>query len=137
MFIEGIMGHRVIQNLAAVGGDKSLFWQWQQKFTADSGQVKREYDELVRKSGRDIDMGKEQDKVITAMRRVWWYNREESGDIRDVCIDVVEMDARVWAPQEAARGRGWKRRSRQAGPGDGLRVGGSAWIEQQCGGGLR
>jgi hypothetical protein len=56
-FNKGIMEHRAIQNLRAVSGDKGLFRQWHQKFTTALGQVKVEYEEIVLKLAREIDLG--------------------------------------------------------------------------------
>ncbi len=39
-----IMEHKVVQNLKAAKGDKSMFRQWHQKFTTVLGQVKVEYE---------------------------------------------------------------------------------------------
>ena len=38
-FHRGAMEHKVIMNLRAVDGDKSIFRQWHQKFTTALGQV--------------------------------------------------------------------------------------------------
>ena len=58
-----IMEHKVIQYLRAVNGDKSLFRQWHQKFTTALGQVTGVHEEIVQRMVKEIDLGKELEKV--------------------------------------------------------------------------
>ncbi len=48
-FPKGIMEHKVIQNLRAVSGDKSLLRQWLRKFIIALGQVGGSHEEIVRR----------------------------------------------------------------------------------------
>jgi hypothetical protein len=63
-FNRGIMEHRVLQNLRAVSGDKGLFRQWHRKFTTALGQVRAEYEEIVHKLAREIDLEREIETVL-------------------------------------------------------------------------
>ncbi len=56
---KGIFEHRVIQNLGAVSGGKELFRQWHQKFIAALGQVRTEYEEIVHRLAKEVDLGRE------------------------------------------------------------------------------
>ena len=67
-FPKAIMEHKVIQYLRAVNGDKSLFRQWQQKFTTALGQVGGAREEIVHRLVKEIDLGKEMKKVVTGLR---------------------------------------------------------------------
>ncbi len=69
LFTKGIMEHKVIQNLRAVSGDKGLFRQWHQKFTTALGQVKTEYEEMVHRFAREIDLGREMENILTMLGR--------------------------------------------------------------------
>jgi hypothetical protein len=66
--VRSIMENRVIMNLKAVTGDKSWFRQWHQKFVAAIGQVRREYEEIVLRLVKEIDLGNELDRIIVMMR---------------------------------------------------------------------
>ena len=58
----------VIQNLMTVNGDKSLFRQWHQKFTTALRQVGGAHEEIVHRLVKEIDLGKEMEKVVTGLR---------------------------------------------------------------------
>ena len=93
-FNKGIMEHRVVQNLRAVNGDKGSFRQWHQKFTTALGQVKAEYDEVVHKLVREIDLGKEMETILVTMENDYGSTfREMSHDIWKVLIDKAEAEA--------------------------------------------
>ncbi len=62
------MEHKVIMNLRAVSGDKSLCRQWHQKFTTDLGQVGGPHEEIVHRLIKEIDLGKEFEKVAARLR---------------------------------------------------------------------
>ncbi len=66
-FNKGIMEHNALQNCKVASRDKSLLRQWHQKFTAALGQVKGEYEEMVHKLVRQIDLGKELDNIISEL----------------------------------------------------------------------
>ena len=93
-YTKGVMEHRVIQNLRNVNGDKSMFRQWNQKFTTAIGQYKGVYEEMVHKMSRELDLGKEIDAVLGAMHSVYgdvlW---EASADIWRVLVDKTEAEA--------------------------------------------
>ncbi len=59
---RSVMENRVVMDLRAVTGDKSLFRQWHQKFVAAIGQVRRECEGIVLSLVREIDLGKDLDK---------------------------------------------------------------------------
>ena len=46
-FHRGVMEHKVIMNLRAVNGDKSIFRQWHQKSTTALGQIGGAHEEIV------------------------------------------------------------------------------------------
>ena len=87
-FNRGIMEHKVIQNLRAVNGDKGLFRQWHQKFTTALGQVKAEYEEIVHRLAREIDLGKEMEAILTMMENNYGAMfREASSETWEILID--------------------------------------------------
>ena len=63
-----IMEHKVIQYLRTVNGDKSLFRQWHQKFTTALGQVPGAHEEIIQRMVKEIDLGKELEKVVTTLK---------------------------------------------------------------------
>jgi hypothetical protein len=66
-FHQTVMENKVIQILRAVKGDKSLFMQWHHKFTTALGQVGGAREDAVHRLVREIDLGKEMDKVVTGV----------------------------------------------------------------------
>ncbi len=62
------MDHKVIQYLRAVNGDQSLFRQWHQQITTALGQVSSGHEEIVQRMVKDIDLGKDLEKVVTTLR---------------------------------------------------------------------
>ncbi len=72
-FPKGIVEHKVIHNLRAVSGDRGLFRQWHQKFTAALSPVKAEYEEIVHRLAREIDRGRKMENILVAFGReyVW------------------------------------------------------------------
>ena len=57
--VKGVMEYKVVTNLKAVSGDKSWFRQWHLKFITALGQVRSEYEEIVQRMVKDIDLGKD------------------------------------------------------------------------------
>ena len=93
-FPKAIMEHKVIQYLRAVNGDKSLFRQWHQKFTTALGQVAGAHEEIVLRLVKEIDLGKEMEKVVTGMRGEFGDEFDKvSGDIWNILIDKAEAEA--------------------------------------------
>ncbi len=62
-----IMEHWVVQNLKAVSGDARVSQQRHHKLAAALGSMRGNYDEIVYKLVREIDLGKELGKIITAL----------------------------------------------------------------------
>ncbi len=62
------MEHKVIQHLRSVNGDKSFFKQWHQKFTTILGQLAGAHEHIVQRFVKEIDLGKEIEKVVTELR---------------------------------------------------------------------
>ena len=46
-FYKGVMEHKIIMNLRAVNGDKSIFRQWHQKFTTALGEIGGAHEEIA------------------------------------------------------------------------------------------
>ena len=91
---KAIMEHKVIQNLRAVNGDKWLFRQRHQKFTTALGQIEGSHEEIVHRLVREIDLGKEMEKVVTGLRADYGDEFEKaSGDVWNILIDKAEMEA--------------------------------------------
>ena len=76
-----IMEHKVIQYLRVVNGDKSLFRQWHQKFTTALGQVPGAHEEIIQRMVKEIDLGKELEKVVTILRDEYEDFDKRSGDV--------------------------------------------------------
>ena len=88
------MEHKVIRYLRAVNGDKSLFRQWHQKFTTALGQVAGAHEEIVHRLVKEIDLGKEMEKVVTGLRGEYGDEFDKvSGDVWNILIDKAEMEA--------------------------------------------
>ncbi len=83
-----VMEHKVIMNLTAADGDKSLFRQWHQKFTTVLGQVGRAHVEIVHRLVKEIDLGKQLERSATGLRDEFGdeINRV-SGDVWNILID--------------------------------------------------
>ncbi len=91
---EGIMEHKVIQILRSVSGDKSIFRQWQQNLTTLLGQVGGSHEEIVHRFVKEIDPGREREKVVTGPRADYGDEFERaSGDVWSTLIDKAEMEA--------------------------------------------
>ena len=82
-----IMEHKVIQYLRAVNGDKSMFRQWHQKFTTALGQVLGEHEEVIQRMVKEIDLGKDLEKVVTTLKDEYEDFEKISGDVWNVLID--------------------------------------------------
>ncbi len=81
------MEHNVIANRRAVSGDKSLFGQWHHKFTTALGQVGGVREEIVRRLVKEIDRGKELEKVVTGLREEFGDEcNKVSGDVWEILI---------------------------------------------------
>ncbi len=70
---KSIMENKVIQNVRAINGDKSLFRQWHQKFTTARGQVGVAYQEIVHRLVKEVDFGKTMEKVFAGHRADYGY----------------------------------------------------------------
>ncbi len=93
-FAKTIMEHQVIQNLRAVSGVKSMFRQWHQKFTTALVQVQRAYAEMVYRLVREIDLGKELEKIVTGLRvDCGQVFDRASGDVWNAMTDSAEIQA--------------------------------------------
>ena len=88
-----IMEHKVIQYLRTVNGDKSLFRQWHQKFTTALGQVPGAHEEIIQRMVKEIDLGKELEKVVTTLKDEHEEFGKVSGDVWNVLIDKAEAEA--------------------------------------------
>ncbi len=74
------MEYRVIQNLKAANGDKSLFRQWHPKFTAALGQFKGSYEETVHRMAREIDLWNEADALLAKLHSFYEDEMWEASD---------------------------------------------------------
>ena len=91
---RSVMENKVIQNLRAVNGDKSLFRQWHQKFTTALGQVGGARVEIVHRLVKEIDLGREMEKVVTGLKGEYGDEFDKvSGDVWNILIDKAEMEA--------------------------------------------
>ena len=63
-YTKGIMEHRVIQNLKAVTGDKSLFRQWHRRFASALGQCDQVHEEIIQHLVKETDLGEDLDKFV-------------------------------------------------------------------------
>ncbi len=59
---------RSVHNLRAVNGAKSVLRQWHLKFTTALGQIRNSYEEIAHRLVKEIDLGKEMDKITTGLR---------------------------------------------------------------------
>ena len=102
-FEKTIMEHKVIQYMRAVNGDKSLFRQWHQKFTTALGQVAGVHEEIVQRMVKEIDPGKELEKVVATMRGEYGDEFVKvSGHVWNILIDKAEAEAydkSRWSPK--------------------------------------
>ena len=57
------MEYKVIQGLAKVSSDKSIFRQWHQKFLSAISQVREEFRDMMEELVKHIDLGKSTDKA--------------------------------------------------------------------------
>ncbi len=90
-FAKGIMEWKVMQNLRAVSGYRTLFRQWHQTSTTALGQVRSSYEAIVHRLGKDIDYGKEMEKIVTGLRADYGEEFDmASGDVSNVLIDNAE-----------------------------------------------
>ena len=81
-------------NLRAVSGDKSFFRQWHQKFTTALGQIEGAHEEIVHRLVKEIDLGKEMEKVVTGLRGEFGDEFDKvSGDVWNILIDKAEAEA--------------------------------------------
>ena len=88
------MEHKVIQYFRAVNGDKSLFRQWHQKITTALGQVSGDNEEIVQRMVKEIDLGKDLEKVVTTLKGEFGDEFVKvSGDIWNILIDKAEAEA--------------------------------------------
>ncbi len=62
------MEHKVITNFRCVDGDKSLFRQLHQRFINAVGQYDQIHEEVVQHLVKEIDFGKDLDKVVEDLR---------------------------------------------------------------------
>jgi hypothetical protein len=58
-----------IQNRRVASGDKGLFRQSHQKFATALGQAREEYEKIVHKLTREIDLGKDMETILGALGR--------------------------------------------------------------------
>ena len=71
-----------------------MFRQWQQKFTTALGQVRAEYEEIVHKLAREIDLGREMENILTMLGREYGgVFVEASQALWKVLIDEAEAEA--------------------------------------------
>ena len=82
-----IMEYKVIQYLRAVNGDKALFRQWHQRFTTALGQVPGNHEEIIQRMVKEIDLGKELEKVVITLKDEYEDFLKVSGDVWNVLID--------------------------------------------------
>ena len=62
------MENKVIHNLRAVNGDKSLFRHWHLKFTTAFGPIRSSCEEIAHKLVKEIDLGKQTEKIVTRLQ---------------------------------------------------------------------
>ncbi len=97
------MEHKFIQNLRALSGDQSLFRQWHQQFTTALGQVRSSHEEIVYRLVKEIDLGKEMEKIVAGLMADYGEEFEKaSGDVWNILIGKAEMEA--YDEQDGARG---------------------------------
>ena len=77
-FTKSIMEYKVIQNLRAVNGDKSMFRQWRQKLTTALGQVVASHEEIVHRLVNQGDrLGQRQGKYRDRIECGLWSRVRE------------------------------------------------------------
>ncbi len=89
-------------------GDKSVFRQWHQKFTAALGQFREPYKEIVHRSARETDVGKELGVVMSTLHAVFREMvYEASGNIWKVLADKAQAQVydkiKLIAPGEGTK----------------------------------
>ncbi len=76
------MEHEVIHNFKAVNRDRTLFLKWRQKFTTAFGQVNAAREEIVHRTVREIDLGKDLETIVFGLRNDYGaVLQETSSDI--------------------------------------------------------
>ena len=91
---KSIMEYKVIQGLAKVSSDKSIFRQWHQKFMSAIGQVNGRYSIMIEEMVKLIDLGKSIDKVLDEMDYKYagdWNSMSE--EMYKVLIDKADGEA--------------------------------------------
>ncbi len=76
-----------------MNGDKALFRQWHQKFTTALGLVFGNHEEIIQRMVKEIDLGKELEKVVTTLRDEFEDFSKVSGDVWNILIDKAEAAA--------------------------------------------
>ena len=87
------MEHKAVQYFRAVNGDKSLFRQWHQKITTALGQVSGGHEEIIQRMVKEIDLGKDLEKVVTTLQGEYEEFAKVSGDVWNVLVDKTEAEA--------------------------------------------
>ena len=91
---RGVMEYKVITNLKAVNGDKSWFRQWHLKFVTALGQVRSEYEEIVQRMVKEIDLGKDLSATLESLSIDYpELYQNVSGDVWKILIDKAEAEA--------------------------------------------
>ena len=67
-FTTSVMEYKVIQNLCAVNGDKSMFRQWHQQLTTALGQVVESHEEIIHRLVKEVDLGRDVEKIVTGLK---------------------------------------------------------------------
>ncbi len=57
-FHKGAIEHKVIMNLAAANGDKSVLRQWCRQFATALGRIGGAHEEIVRRLVKEVGLGK-------------------------------------------------------------------------------
>ena len=65
------MGHKVINNLRCVNGDKSLLRQWHQRFVTALGQYDQVHEEIAQHLVKETDLGKDLGKVVEELKAMY------------------------------------------------------------------
>ena len=91
---RGVMEYKVVTNLKPVNGDKTWFRQWHLKFTTALGQAKYDYEWMVNKMTKEIDLGKDLGTILEDMSidNLELF-KSTSADIWRVLIDKTEAEA--------------------------------------------
>ncbi len=84
------MEHKVINNLRCVSGDKSLFGQWHLRVVTALGQYGQVHDEIVQHLVKEIDLGKDLDKVVEELKLMHggeskWFTKEMESLAQAIC----------------------------------------------------